>query len=117
MIEADFRNALAEYNDIIASIEILEISEEENISNLRSRLRIYDGTILWVREIRNEESIVSYSYYWLRSDETVIIGWDNAPHHKELSTFPNHKHIGNKIESSQESNLRGVLNFIKKFLG
>ncbi len=35
MIEADFRNALAEYNDIIASIEILEISEEENISNLR----------------------------------------------------------------------------------
>jgi len=117
MTEADFRNALDEYKDVIASIEILEISEEENISNLRSRLRVYDGTILWVREIRNKESIVSYSYYWLRSDETVIIGWDNAPHHNEVSSFPNHKHIGNKIEASQESNLRDVLNFIKKFLG
>ncbi len=77
MTEADFRNALDEYKDVIASIEILEITEEENISNLRSRLRVYDGTILWVREIRKKESIVSYGYYGLRSDETVIIGWDN----------------------------------------
>lgn len=43
MTEADFRNALDEYKDVIASIEILEITEEENISNLRSRLRVYDG--------------------------------------------------------------------------
>ena len=34
-----------------------------------------------------------YSYYWLRPDETVIIGWDNAPHHESAITFPHHKHV------------------------
>ncbi|MGR3293315.1 MAG: toxin-antitoxin system TumE family protein [Candidatus Scalindua sp.] len=35
------------------------------------------------------------------------MGWDIAPHHKEVSSFPNHKHISNKIKSSQESNQLG----------
>lgn len=34
-----------------------------------------------------------YSYYWLTSNNKFKIGWDNAPHHTQLDTFPYHKHV------------------------
>ncbi|MCK4485199.1 MAG: hypothetical protein KAU38_00370 [Desulfobacterales bacterium] len=117
MIEAHLRKIVAEFSDVVEVIEKLEISEEEQVSKLKAKLSLCDGTTLWVREICLKEVIEAYSYYWLRPDETIIIGWDNAPHHKEVGSFPHHKHIGNKIEPSQEKNLRDVLSFIRSFLG
>ena len=61
-------------------------------------------------------AIEAYSYYWLRPDETIIIGWDNAPHHQSVKTFPHHRHIGDRIEESQEREMSQVLKFIKNFL-
>lgn len=117
MIEAHLRKIVDEFSDIVEVTAKLELSEEEHVSRLKARLSLRDGTVLWIREIWVKEVIEAYSYYWLRPDETVIIGWDNAPHHKEVGTFPHHKHLGNTIESSQEKNLRGVLSFIRDFLG
>ncbi len=117
MIESDFRKTIDEYNDIVESIENFEMMEEELISKLKAKLRLFDGTILWVREVLVKEIIETYSYYWLRPDETVIIGWDNAPHHKEIISFPHHRHISNRVEPSQDKSLREVLSFIRNFLG
>jgi len=116
-METTFRETVVKYRDIVESIEFFEIAEEEHISKLKAKLRLYDGTILWVREVCIKEAIEAYSYYWLRPDETVIIRWDNAPHHKEISSFPHHKHIGSEVELSQEKSLQEVLSFIKNFLG
>jgi len=115
-MEADLRNIVEEFSDIVEIIEELEISKEEQVSKLKARLNLCDGTILWVREIRLKEVRQAYSYYWLRPDLTIIVGWDNAPHHKEVESFPHHKHIGDKIDPSQEKNLRDVLSFIRDFL-
>ncbi len=52
MTETDFRKTIDEYSDIVKSVESFEIAEEEKISKLKSKLRLFDGTILWVREIR-----------------------------------------------------------------
>jgi hypothetical protein len=35
----------------------------------------------------------------------------------EISSFPHHRHLGNKIEFSEERNLDDVLEFIRKFMG
>lgn len=117
MKETDLQKIVTEYSDIVKSIEKLEISEEEQILAIKAKLNLFDGTIVWVREIRIKGIIEAYSYYWLRSDESVIIGWDNAPHHREVNSFPYHQHIGNRIEVSKERNLRDVLSFIREFLG
>jgi hypothetical protein len=117
MIEIRFKDRVKEYADIIERIEKLEISEEEMITRLKAKLRFFDGTVLYVREVWLNENVDSYSYYWLRSDETVIIGWDNAPHHLRISSFPHHKHIGDRIEISSERNLGEVLGSIRAFFG
>lgn len=117
MTQTDFRTTVSEYGDLVESVEVFRYEEEENISQLRSRLRLFDGTMLWVREVRIKGIIESYSYYWLHPDETAIMGWDNAPHHRETASFPHHRHLGNKIEFSEERNLNDVLEFIRKFMG
>lgn len=117
MIEVSFRKTIEQFSDIVESIEKLELSEEEHVSKIRAKLKLFDGSALWIREVWIKDEIEVYSYYWLRPDETIIIGWDNAPHHKEIGTFPHHRHIGNKIEPSQEKDLRNILSFIRNFLG
>ena len=112
----DFREIVEHHKDIVESIEQIQLTEEESISKLKAKLRLFDGTMLCVREVCKKNIVESYSYYWFRSDETLIIGWDNAPHHKNISSFPHHKHINNKIEASQEKNLEEVLVFIRDFL-
>ncbi len=115
MRETIFRETVHAYHDIVESIEQVTYREEEHISLIRARLRVFDGTILWVREIYIHDNLETYSYYWLRSDESIIIGWDNAPHHRDIETFPHHKHREENVESSQERGLEDVLQFIKEF--
>ncbi len=117
MTQADFRRTVKEYGDFVESVEVFRYEEEESISQLKARLRLFDGTMLCIREVRIKGVLESYSYYWLRPDETAITGWDNAPHHREINSFPHHRHVGSHIEFSEERNLRDVLEFIREFMG
>lgn len=117
--EIIFDNNVREFSDIIESVEELSISDEEGLVKLKAKLKIYNSTVLWVREIISERRLIAYSYYWLRPDNSLILGWDNAPHHPEVDTFPHHKHIGekNEVRLSQENKLTDVLKFIRDFIG
>jgi hypothetical protein len=117
MIPERLRETIDDFGDLIEGIEELEIIQTTLVSRSKGKLKLLDGTMLWFREVWTDGEMIAYSYYWLRSDETVIIGWDNAPHHKGVGTFPHHKHVGDRIEDSQETDLKRVLLFIKDFLG
>ena len=69
-----------------------------------------------ISEKRIDKILVKYSYYWLDEENKLIIGWDNSPHHKELKTFPNHKHVGKKALPSSKVKLEHVLESIRKFM-
>lgn len=78
----------------------LELDDEA----LRLILYLRDGTNLRVTERWRGEILRWYSYYWLTSDNELKIGWDNAPHHTQLETFPHHKHVGrpdNRLPSDE----------------
>lgn len=36
----------------------------------------------------------NYSFHLQNADGEIVIRYDNAPHHSELSTFPHHRHVG-----------------------
>ena len=58
--------------------------------------------------------MAGYSYFWLTAENRLKIGWDNAPHHMQLASFPHHKHVGQKIDrqSSDETSLEEVMRVI-----
>ncbi|MGB9722686.1 MAG: toxin-antitoxin system TumE family protein [Chloroflexia bacterium] len=91
---------------------IVPLSIEEDF--LKCILYLDDGTNLRAVEEWREGRLIRYSYYWLTSANDLIIGWDNAPHHPEIPSYPHHKHVGSPIrrEPALERGLEEVLDYI-----
>lgn len=86
----------------IAAIPAIESSEisfreiDEDECYLKAKLKFVTGHELHVAEyivIRAEQIVRSkYRYQLLTQEKTPLARWDNAPHHKEIATFPYHWH-------------------------
>lgn len=95
------------YGAQVQSIAPLEMDDE----TLRLIIFLHDGTNLRVTEQWDGARLKRYSYYWLTAGNALLIGWDNAPHHKKIATFPHHKHVGQQVDlqSSRETRLEDVM--------
>ena len=60
------------------------------------------------------KTLYIYSFHWQDKNGDLIIRWDNAPHYKNIKTFPHHKHTKNGVEESDEVCLEDVLKYIEK---
>jgi len=60
------------------------------------KVTLADGSTLRISEQYYGDALERYAYYWLGADNRLLIGWDNAPHHSHLSSFPHHKHVGSQ---------------------
>lgn len=96
------KEILDEFSHIIKAVEFSSSVEKYGFQFLKVKLRLVDGSSLRVWEKRSKGSLKRYSYYWLDEIDNQIIGWDNAPHHPEVETFPNHKHVGGKFLASRD---------------
>ena len=105
------KEILDEFSDIIRSIDSIFTAERYGFAFFKIKLKLVDGSSLRIWEKRHKGSVQRYSYYWLDELDNQIIGWDNAPHHPEIATFPQHKHTGESIFPSEER-LVDVLKFI-----
>ncbi len=102
----------AKFSDYILSVKVLDLDGE----TLRLIVFLKDGSNLRVVEQWEGERLKRYSYYWLSSENELKIGWDNAPHHTKISTFPHHKHVAQQsnIQPSEETNLEDVIRIVAK---
>jgi len=112
---------------MLASERLLEIEEkfeataerivpvELDEETLRVILYLKDGTNLRVTEQWAGKVLKRYSYYWLNSANELKVGWDNAPHHTQMESFPHHKHVGQRgnLQPSRETSLEEVMRVIQ----
>ncbi|WP_420266837.1 toxin-antitoxin system TumE family protein [Candidatus Magnetominusculus dajiuhuensis] len=101
--------------DFIASYEVMDYKKWDRGSYSKLRIVFNDSSVLFVREYVDELQR-DYSFHWQSSDDAMIIRWDNAPHYKELLTFPHHKHMEGSIIESRVVSLEDVLTQIKGML-
>jgi hypothetical protein len=92
----------------------LEYKRWQNGRYTSLKIILKDETLLFAREyIDNKER--NYSFYWQDKKGRLIVRWDNARHHKDLKTYPNHKHVGKTVAESFKISLSDVLLYIKKY--
>ncbi|QTA87888.1 toxin-antitoxin system TumE family protein [Desulfonema magnum] len=72
-----------------------------------------NNTVLFVKAYV-DESERNYSFHWQDADDRLIIRWDNAPHHRHIKTYPNHKHIEGEVRESFEITLNDVPTYIEQ---
>jgi len=85
-----FLNCLKKFS-FIKSVEILDLRIFKTGFYVKIMAQFNDDSILYIREYVDERER-SYSYHWQTKGGKLIIRWDNAPHYKDILTYPHHKH-------------------------
>jgi Family of unknown function (DUF6516) len=87
--------------------------------NLRIRLRFSDESLLEISEailIVGEEPLwLSYRYHYQNPHGEVVFRYDNAPHHSEVASYPEHKHARDNIVASSRPSIETVLEEVQAF--
>lgn len=88
--------ALIVSNQQVVSWAIAREEAQGDRGMFRYRLTLQDGTFLELFEFfivtEAEVQVTKYSFHWQNSDGQLRKRWDNAAHHREISTYPNHVH-------------------------
>ena len=100
-----------EQSPIVSDFEVLEFRTWEDGFYYKIKIGIQDGSLLFAREFYNQNER-HYSFHWQDARGSLLIRWDDAPHHRHLSTFPYHKHLGEIIAESLPISLAQVLDEI-----
>jgi len=89
-------------------------------SFFRARLRFPDGSLLQIREALVPKGWgagkVRYAYQYQDADGQLVFRYDNAAHHPEVATHPNHKHTPAGVEPARPPDLTDVLREIDERL-
>jgi hypothetical protein len=99
--------------------------EEQMLSatrgNLRIRLRFGDQSLLEISEaivlVDEEPHWLSYRYHYQSSRTGIVFRYDNAPHHVEVATHPDHKHSGDDVLASPHPSIEQILQEVEVFRG
>jgi hypothetical protein len=100
-------------DELVESFKVLREMTGNNDGFIRVKCRLADGSILEFAEYAQIEagriSRQTYSYHWQTRKGVLLKRWDNAPHHPEIATFPDHLHKGDVITESKPMTLALVL--------
>lgn len=103
---------------IFKEIEYLREERRKVLLQRDCKIRLANFSILYIKETWKGEELLKYSCYWFTSNNKLISGWDNAPHHKEIKSFPHHRHSIDGVEPSVERDLFDIIEYIEnKFTG
>ncbi|KAF5419558.1 MAG: hypothetical protein C5S44_10650 [Candidatus Methanocomedens sp.] len=94
------------------TIDFKEFSRDEGM--VTGRLLFFGGfTLNFMEYILIEQQRPKYRFNLSDSKGKLIFRYDNAPHHKEIPTFPHHKHLGTQVKPSEEVGLEEVISEIE----
>jgi hypothetical protein len=96
---------------LFISYEVLDFKQGEDFYYLKIKAVLVDNSELHIREYVTEADYL-YSYHWQDLNGTLRIRWDNSPHHRQIRTFPHHKHTP-ELEESFEVGLEDILRIIE----
>jgi Family of unknown function (DUF6516) len=103
-------------------IESLDVPQPSRVvGRLTGRVRFADGSLLEFAEVvrsKGKRGVEKedYTYHYQRADGKTIFRYDKAPHHREVKSFPHHKHTGAKVEAADAPDLHEVLREIDRYL-
>lgn len=99
----------------VQSFDVVEHRIWRTGSYLRMRILLRDGSELHTREF-TDETERKYAFHWQTAAGELLARWDNAPHHPELPTHPDHKHVASGVEPTSDVALEDVLACLERKL-
>lgn len=106
---------ISKYAGFLEQINLEYEKLTPNSGYLKGSIKIRGTTLFFFEYIKvSGRKIIreKYRYHWQKSSGELIKRWDNAPHHKEVSTFPYHIDTKDGVKPSKEVDIDYVLSKI-----
>ena len=90
------RQTIQKFIPIISVQEISIDIRSSSTGKIKGAISFIDGSILYfieVIKIDGEVRKLKYSYHYQIKNGNLVFRHDNAPHYKNVKTFPHHKHF------------------------
>ena len=97
----------------IKSFQVIDFFTTQKGRYFKIEIIFQNESILYATEYAGENER-NYAFHWQDKEKNLIIRWDNAPHHKNIKTFPHHIHINNEILESKDFSLSQIIDYIEK---
>jgi hypothetical protein len=82
-------------------------------ANLKLRLRFYFKYLLSISEalvvVDEQITAIDYRYHFQDGQNNLIFRYDNTPHFPNLSSFPHHKHLVDRVIACDQPNIAVVI--------
>jgi Family of unknown function (DUF6516) len=123
LISEYFQKIESQIADCIYIIETSLVKDKRSL-----HIGIIEGELFFIDEsrlhfiefvnVKETIEVYKYSYHYQDRNIDLIFRYDMAPHHREIKTFPHHKHIhsNNVIEASAPA-FAQVLDEISDLIG
>ncbi len=104
---------------VVRSLQVREREERLYEGFIRLRAVLSNGDLLEAFEfvVATPDTLqtLTYRIHWQRRDGQLQRRWDNAPHHKEVPTFPHHVHVGlaDHVAASEPMTILKVLALVE----
>jgi hypothetical protein len=123
-VEAHLRDVVAILLSVDPAVEVLDGPHLQvtdwQVGKLELSARYRDGSRLEVRlwaDCRGDyPQWVSFAFPYVAVDGALRFRYDNAPHHRELPTFPYHLHRGNAVSPTHPLSARELAALIRQDL-
>lgn len=89
-------------------------------ANFKLRLRFYFKYLLSISEalvvVDDQIMVIDYRYHFQDGQNNLIFRYDNTPHFPNLSSFPHHKHLVDRVIACGQPNIAMVIQDAIAFL-
>jgi len=111
------KDTIEKYSHIIANITTNEKTYSNKRGFISGKVHFTDESRLDFAEVKDIEKKekIKYSYHYMNGKNEMQFRYDNTKHYPDISTFPHHKHILNKIIPSSEPDFKIILSEINKY--
>ncbi len=105
---------------VVLSFSVNEREERLQEGFIRIRAVLSNGDLIEAFEfvVPKADAIetLTYRIHWQSSDGQLKRRWDNAPHHREIPTFPNHVHLRSSegVGASEPMTIGTCLAFVER---
>ena len=112
------KSIIQNYSSIFTDFYSNTIPYDEFEGFIEGKITFLNGSTLDFGEVKNVKynPKMKYRYHYMDEDKNLIFRYDNADHHKEIATFPHHKHAPNGIEESEEPDIEDIMKEITSII-
>ena len=114
-IEADIAN----FPSVIES-RLIKDKRSLHIGIIEGQIYFMDGSVLFFIEfinVKERTEKYKYSYHYQDQNGRFIFRYDMASHHREITSFPHHKHMNpEEVIEASEPSLAKILDEIEELM-